>query len=184
MLGNWIVMNGDWCGYKINVETHVIERVSDGYRPIESINAEGYVTITLNGRKYLKHRIIATVLLDNPDNLPEVDHIDGIRWNNTLDNLRWVSRTDNCRNRHRSTLPRREYVNVDENRLIPIRVTTEIALPANTYFYTNEHDAIVKRGKRGKWFILSIHERGGIDRLNLRDNGGKNHMVQLNHIRH
>ena len=156
-------MNGDWCGYRINVETHVIERVSDGYRPIESTNAEGYVTITLNGRKYLKHRIIATILLDNPDNLPEVDHIDGIRWNNTLDNLRWVSRTDNCRNRHRSTLPRRE---------------------ANTYFYTNEHDAIVKRGKRGKWFILSIHERGGIDRLNLRDNGGKNHMVQLNHIRH
>ena len=70
------------------------------------------------------------------------------------------------------------------DRLVPIRVTTEIALPANTYFYTNEHDAIVKRGKRGKWFILSIHERGGIDRLNLRDNGGKNHMVQLNHIRH
>ena len=138
-------MTDNWCDYRINVETHVIERVSNGYRPIESINAEGYVTITLNGRKYLKHRIIATIFLDNPDNLPEVDHKDGIRWNNTLDNLRWVSRTDNCRNRHRSTLPRREYVNVDENRLIPIRVTTEIALPANTYFYTNEHDAIVKR---------------------------------------
>ena len=55
---------------------------------------------------------------------------------------------------------------------------------ANTYFYTNEHDAIVKRDKRGNWFVLSTHERGRYDRLNLRDNGGKNHVVHWNNIRH
>jgi len=45
---------------------------------------------------YYVHRIVATAFIPNPDNLPEVDHIDGDRTNNAVTNLRWVSRKQNA----------------------------------------------------------------------------------------
>lgn len=41
------------------------------------------------------HRAIATVFIPNPDNLPEVNHIDGNKANNCADNLEWISKKDN-----------------------------------------------------------------------------------------
>lgn len=44
------------------------------------------------------HRLMAETFLPNPDNLPEIDHIDGNALNNNLDNLRWVTRFENNNN--------------------------------------------------------------------------------------
>ncbi len=44
------------------------------------------------------HRLIALTFLPNPDNLPEVDHIDRNKRNNHVLNLRWVTRSTNGRN--------------------------------------------------------------------------------------
>lgn len=41
------------------------------------------------------HRIIATAFIPNPDNLPEINHIDGVKDNNNVNNLEWVSHRDN-----------------------------------------------------------------------------------------
>ena len=47
-------------------------------------------------RKYfLVHRLVATAFIPNPDNLSEVNHIDGNRLNNTAENLEWVSHEEN-----------------------------------------------------------------------------------------
>ncbi len=43
------------------------------------------------------HRLIAKTFLPNPDNLPEVDHIDKDPTNNRVDNLQWVTRNENVR---------------------------------------------------------------------------------------
>lgn len=45
--------------------------------------------------KYYVHRLVAEAFIDNPENLPDVDHIDCNKENNHVDNLRWSSREDN-----------------------------------------------------------------------------------------
>jgi hypothetical protein len=45
-------------------------------------------------KKYL-HRLMAIAFLPNPDNLPDVDHINRNKHDNRLENLRWYSKRNN-----------------------------------------------------------------------------------------
>lgn len=61
----------------------------------------GYKIVVLS--KYKKktktvHRLVALSFINNPYNLPEIDHIDGNRNNNKVENLRWVTRKQNANN--------------------------------------------------------------------------------------
>ena len=55
----------------------------------------GYLTVTLNcnGKsKTIKiHRLVAQAFIENPDNLPQVNHKDEVKSNNCVDNLEWCS---------------------------------------------------------------------------------------------
>ena len=65
-----------------------------------------YLRITLQENKkpisYPLHRFIAETFLPNPDNLQEINHIDGNPANNRVDNLEWCSRQHNMK--HASTI--------------------------------------------------------------------------------
>jgi hypothetical protein len=62
----------------------------------------GYMRVNLTkdnvGTTPRIHRLLAIQYIPNPDNLPEIDHIDRNKLNNNLENLRWVSHTTNARN--------------------------------------------------------------------------------------
>ena len=62
------------------------------------VHTTGYWRVGLgrNNQKYV-HRLIAAAFVPNPENLPQVDHIDGNRLNLALENLQWVSRLQNVR---------------------------------------------------------------------------------------
>ena len=63
------------------------------------LRRDGYPVVTLgpNDHRVQKtvHRIIASTFISNPENLPEVDHIDNNKENNDVTNLRWISSFEN-----------------------------------------------------------------------------------------
>ena len=68
-----------------------------------TLNQSGYLHLTLNknGKRhhFYLHRLLAQTFIPNPDNLPEVDHIDRDESNNNLENLHWVTKLENCQNK-------------------------------------------------------------------------------------
>ena len=47
--------------------------------------------------RYSVHRLIAETLIENPNNLDTVNHIDNDKSNNSVDNLEWMERHSNWR---------------------------------------------------------------------------------------
>ena len=60
-------------------------------------NKYGYLAVNLQaGNRCNIHRLVAEAFIPNPDNLPQVNHKDEDKTNNSVDNLEWCSRKYNC----------------------------------------------------------------------------------------
>lgn len=59
-------------------------------------NSNGYMRVELGkGNSFSIHRLVAQAFIPNPDNKPQVNHIDGNRSNNNVRNLEWVDSSEN-----------------------------------------------------------------------------------------
>ena len=65
-------------------------------------NKNGYLRVILcknnKHKKFLVHRLVATAFIDNPENKPNIDHINTIKDDNRAENLRWCTQKENIYN--------------------------------------------------------------------------------------
>ena len=88
----WVFDNGDV--YNENTKQVLKGSIGEhGYR---------YYRLSKDNKKkmFYGHRLVAEAFLDNPNDLPVVNHKDGNKLNNNVDNLEWVSYSDNTKAWH------------------------------------------------------------------------------------
>lgn len=75
--------------YALHLDRFVSEYSSrDGYKK---------VTLRLDNKErksYSVHRLVALAYINNPENKPTVNHIDGNKENNIVENLEWATRSE------------------------------------------------------------------------------------------
>jgi hypothetical protein len=90
-------------GYYVSESGHVYstKRAKEPYK-LRGLKTNGYWTVLLPinflvNKTFYIHRLVAETLIPNPDDLPQIDHINGIRSDNRTSNLRWVTCSQNVK---------------------------------------------------------------------------------------
>jgi len=69
--------------------------------PAGNYDKDGYIVISIDRKKYRAHRLVWLYMTGEwPE--AEIDHKDGVPWNNRWDNLREATRSDNITNSNRA----------------------------------------------------------------------------------
>lgn len=82
----------------------------NGIFKIPSTQTKGYQVIHwkipknmgvgINGQKgiaYRVHRMVAKAFIENPEDKPDINHIDGDKKNNRIDNIEWCTKVENAK---------------------------------------------------------------------------------------
>ena len=176
---------------------HTIRRIDNKKTVSECENTTGYLQVHLNdgnGQKlYSKHKLIAEQFIDNPDGLPQVDHIDHNRKNNRISNLRWVSASTNSFNRASHSGVRYEFIDdIPEDAVVidfyNVRAERREFEADKYYYYFNEEsneDLYYAKIDENVYKILHINiNRSGSRVVRLMDTNNRAVSVVINRFKY
>lgn len=66
-------------------------------RPVYPHSNYALSRVSLKGRKFAVHRLVAQAFIPNPESKPQVNHIDNDPQNNKAENLEWVTAKENTK---------------------------------------------------------------------------------------
>lgn len=70
--------------------------IMENYKPHHT----GYIYVRVDKEKYALHRLVAFAFIENLENKPVVNHIDGCKTNNSVENLEWCTIKENNQHNH------------------------------------------------------------------------------------
>lgn len=87
--------------YKVSSEGTVCSFQNGKIRILKPRNSGGYLQVTLckdgEVKSFLVHRLVALAYIENPENKPQINHVDGDKKNNSVENLEWTTAGENIR---------------------------------------------------------------------------------------
>ena len=148
------------------------DRITIGF-----IHTNGYTKVSLHGKTYTTHKLIASVFIPNIENKDQVNHKDGNKQNNSIDNLEWNTPSENCIHRSNElyTIYLKKVYQYDLN----MNLIKEYNSVAETSKQTNIPQNLISSCCNNKQvqtngFIFRFEENKDIPRINKR----KKHIIQ------
>lgn len=177
---HWKVVEGTYGALEVSDLGRAKSNLRDGRILKTSLDRKGYhrLRMTIKRQKYCfkLHRLVAQAFIPNPDNKPQVNHIDGNKDNNAASNLEWVTNKENAQHAVRTGLWKSSMKAAKERNKLKLKpiIATNISTGQQVHFISigsaeralgTRHITDVLKGKRrqAKGYVFAYKEGGDAD---------------------